>query len=178
MDNEYLISVLKEKRARLVHKIKQAPEYIELQKIKYAINILQEDTKESHELELTADPTGEKKVERKAFSKDMRNSPAADLPFGKRAEFMYELIEQIVKEAGGEAEISFIEKRIREDWNLSWSDPTGSRLVSYILQHNRRSPDDIRLGMWPKRKEGQKRVYRYKKIVALNNTFQLALKEA
>ena len=69
----------------------------------------------------------------------------------------------------------YIKRIIKEDWNLPWKeDDRDNRLVTYITTYNKKNEDNVRLGLWPNKVEGQKRVYRYKKIVLLNRKTEAA----
>ena len=172
MEKDYMLNLLNKRKAELLKELQSSPAYVELEQVKRSIAGLTGSYSSSGD-DLMIHYDDKKSYTRSVdkIKKDMNNSPAAELPRGKRQEFMYELIEQIVQDKGGEAEIKEVERIIKEDWNLPWQEnDRDNRVVGYVLNYNKRNEDNIRLGLWPNREEGQKRVKRYEKVVLLKKS--------
>lgn len=171
MNSDYMLNLLKKRKKEIVEELQNTPLYIELEQVKRSIAAITGSYSAKGDDLMIA--YGDKKgYDREATStaRDSKNSPASELPRGKRTEFMYDLIEQIVHDAGGEIAIEEAERIIREEWNLTWEDKKkDNRLVLYITDYNKKNEDNQRLGLWPMKKEGKKRVKRYEKIVLIKN---------
>lgn len=60
-------------------------------------------------------PVGVPKIERTTgYTKDMQNSPVPHLGHGKRIPYVYNIVEQVVKEHGGELEIDKLQQILRD----------------------------------------------------------------
>lgn len=169
MEKDYLLNLLNKRKAELLKELQSSSAYIELEQVKRSIaGLTGRYSSDGDDLMIHYDDKKSYTRQVNAFKKDINNSPAAELPWGKRQEFMYDLIEQIVQDRGGELEIKEIERTIREDHNLPWhKNDRDNRVVGYVLNYNKTNEDNIRLGLWPNRQEGQKRVKRYEKVVLI-----------
>lgn len=101
------------------------------------------------------------------YHKDMDNSPAAHIPHGRRASYIYDLIEEYLRGKGGVGEIEDIARYLREEKGLTWADKgktSSSRISTYVSKYNELHTDDQRLQLYPPLTPGNKRVWKYTKV--------------
>ncbi len=121
-------------------------------------------------------PSATKFKRTSGYSKDMNNSPAKEMPHGRRISGIYGIVEKIVRENGGEMEIPLIVEFLKEDYGMKWKDvdkngeekSSSSRISTYINKYNERHIDDQILQLLPAAPLGKSRPRKYTKVVLIN----------
>ncbi len=144
------ITFLKERIAKAQRELENNPHFREMKILEKIISELSEPIKSSEEKVI------QEEVLRK--TKDFRNSPLPEMKYGERMPYIYNKVEELVKQSNGIAEVGVLVKRLRDEFGISWKgdEATHTGLTNYIAGFNRNRPSIQRLELLPKKIEGKK----------------------
>jgi hypothetical protein len=113
---------------------------------------------------------------REGAKHDSNNSPAANLPHGKRCAFIYNLAYKILSNGTGVASLAALEKQLEEEYGLKWQLKEGAqpvKLATYIYMYGVLNPEDNRLELLPRKLPGAVKAANYKQLAIAGKVLQL-----
>lgn len=97
-------------------------------------------------------------------SPDWTKSVLAHIPLGGRTKYLYDLLIKIISEHNNPMLISNIKEILKKDYNIDFSSSEGARLETILHHFNNMYPQQKKLELLPKKKEGIKKSYLYTHI--------------
>ncbi len=181
MEVEHYIKILEERKQEAQQRVANSDAYKEYKLLKTMIEDLRREkvpekpTKYAVAeplltLAIPMAPAARKKSSRGGYSKDMDKSPVPHIRFGQRINYVYELIENIVKDNKGQVSIAELNEHLKEHYNELWENLLNTTkktgvIAAYIQMYNKHNEDNQRLSLVAKSFGQGGRANRWTKII-------------
>lgn len=163
--SEYIRSLLLQRRRKIASELRRTALWQEWVQVREELSKLGQSEIKIH-LDIEARlPVSYIKEPSFIRTHDANNTPDPSIPYGKRIEKIYGIIEDVVRQLGGTATVDEVVENLTVMYEMNLEGRLRERVASFIATYNKRCPENQTLELWPQRTAEQKKVAQYEKII-------------